>query len=223
MNPISDPPFRTARLAALSIVSLALASCGGGGDDGGGDTPAPPPPPATPSLGAPTPLVEGSAVGTVRWPAGNSASGGQGQTVEGIECGLMDMTYHVHTHLSIFVDGQMQRIPANVGIVPQTTTANECTYALHTHDASGKIHVEAPAPQRFTLGQFFAIWGRSLTRTDIAGVTGLPVVVYVTDNGTVTTYTADDLGEIELTSHREVTIQVGSPIAEIPNYTWNGD
>jgi hypothetical protein len=28
---------------------------------------------------------------------------------------------------------------------------------------------------------------------------------------------------IQLESHREITIQVGTPIAEISNYTWSGN
>jgi hypothetical protein len=214
---------RNYRIHALGLGLLGcvgLAACGGGSD---GDDPAPAPPPAVPPLAAPVALVDGAALGTPRWPAGNSAEGGQGQTVEGIECGLMDTTYHIHTHLSIFVDGEMQRIPADVGIVPATGGTAGCVYALHTHDATGKIHVEAAAPQRFTLGQFFAIWGQPLTRTNVAGIDGLPVVVYVSEGGTVTVYGGDDLHEIDLQSHREITIQVGSPVAEIPNYTWDGD
>jgi hypothetical protein len=46
-----------------------------------------------------------------------------------------------------------------------------CFYTIHTHDKSGKIHVEAAAPGTFTLGQLFAIWGQSLTNTNIAGLT----------------------------------------------------
>jgi hypothetical protein len=214
------PPREPVRLAAWRLAGLgclSLAGCGGGGDD------APPPSPATPPLAAPTPLASGAALGTPRWPAGSSAEGGQGQEVAGLPCGLVDESYHIHAHLSIFVDGQLQRIPTNVGIVPAGNTTAGCTYPLHTHDASGKLHVEAPAPARFTLGQFFAIWGQPLSRSNVAGITGLPVVAYISEGGTVTRYTGDDLGEIDLASHRGITLQLGSPVAEIPNYTWDGD
>jgi hypothetical protein len=46
-------------------------------------------------------------------------------------------------------------------------------------------------------------------------------VVYVTDNNGVVTLAAGDWKEIELLSHREITIQVGTPIDQIPNYTWS--
>lgn len=83
------------------------------------------------------------------------------------------------------------------------------------------VHVEGPAPGTFTLGQFFAIWGEPLSYSDVAGNPGIPVVVYVTDNNVATQYTGD-LAAIELISHREITIQLGTPIAEIPRYTWVG-
>ncbi len=83
------------------------------------------------------------------------------------------------------------------------------------------LHVEASAAGLFTLGEMFAIWGQPLSYTDIAGLSGVPVVVYITDNGVTTEYSGD-LSSIELLSHREITIQVGTPITEIPSYTWVG-
>jgi hypothetical protein len=203
----------TARAAMLGC--LALAGCGGGGDD---DAEAP----APPSRASAVALQDGGSIGTAHWPEGNSARGGQGAPVAGLECGLMATEYHLHTHLSIFLNGKMLQVPAQAGIVPATATRGECTYPLHTHDATGKLHVESAVPMRFTLGQFFAIWGQPLSTTNVGGLTGLPVVIYVADGSAVRRYTGDP-GEIELTSHREITIQVGSPIDSIPNYTWAGD
>ncbi len=94
---------------------------------------------------------------------------------------------------------------------------------LHTHDHSGKIHVEAAAPATFTLGQLFAIWGQPLESTNVAGLAGMPVTLYVTDNNGVVTEATGNWSEIELLSHREITIQVGSPVTEIPNFTWSGN
>jgi hypothetical protein len=140
-----------------------------------------------------------------------------------LEClASMPETYHVHTHLSIFLDGVAQRVPAEVGIVQQTPTT-ECFYSLHTHDYSGKLHIEAAAPATFTLGQWFGIWGQPLEAANVAGLTGMPVRVFVTDNNGVVTEAVDHWADIELLSHREITIQVGTPITEVPNITWNGN
>jgi hypothetical protein len=166
-------------------------------------------------------ITDNHQIGVDHWSAGDTATGAQGQTMQGLDCLVsMPETYHVHTHVSIFLNGEALSVPQEIGIVPQGT--GECFYSIHTHDRSGKIHIEAAAAGTFTLGQLFAIWGQPLTNTNIAGMTGLPVSVYVTDNGVVTEAT-DNWTAIELKSHREITIAVGTPITEIPNITWNGN
>jgi hypothetical protein len=167
-------------------------------------------------------ITDNHQIGVDHWSDGNTSAGGQGGNVSGLDCLLsMPDDYHVHTHVSIFLNGEALSVPPEVGIVQSTPTAR-CFYPIHTHDKSGKIHVEALAPATFTLGQLFAIWGQPLTNTNVAGLTGLPVVVYVTDNGTVTEV-ADNWTNIELTSHREITIVVGTAITAIPNITWSGN
>jgi hypothetical protein len=42
----------------------------------------------------------------------------------------------------------------------------------------GIIHIEAPIPRTFTLGDFFAVWGEPLSPTEAAGAEG-PVFAYV--------------------------------------------
>ena len=131
------------------------------------------------------------------------------------------IAFHVHTHLAIFLNGQQLALPARVGFVTGSSSASNCHYPLHTHDATGMIHVHATTPTVFTLGQFFQTWGQPLSSTDIGGLTGMPVRVFVTDNDVATENTGD-WSAIELTSHRHITIQVGTDITEIPQYTWIG-
>jgi len=138
-----------------------------------------------------------------------------------LQCNVTSEAYHVHSHLSIFLNGEQLAVPSHIGIV-ETSPTTHCNYSTHTHDHTGMLHVEAPAPGLFTLGQIFAIWGQPLSYTDIAGISDVPVVVYITDNGVTTQYTGD-LSTIELLSHREITIQLGTPITEIPSYTWVGN
>ena len=187
-------------------------------------TPVPTPPPPAPVLPPLAPVIvdlnDNHQVGIRHWPDGDTATGAQGQPVGTFECfPTMPDTYHVHTHLSIFLDGVALAVPADVGIVGENTPT-ECFYPVHTHDRSGKIHIEAAAPGLFTLGQFFAIWGQPLGPDNVAGLTGKPIVIYVTDQNGVVTQAAGNWGGLELLSHREITIQVGPPVAEIPNYTW---
>jgi len=144
-------------------------------------------------------------------------------------------TYHVHTHLSIILNGEghdlkqtpddpaVLAIPKEIGLPTNPDGTRKCTYSLHTHDNSGILHVEAPAPALFTLGQFFDIWGQPLTPTNVAGLVGMPIVVYLTESDGTTTIVPDHWEAIELKSHRIITIQVGSgPIKVIPNFTWDG-
>jgi hypothetical protein len=212
------------------LLGVALTGCGGGDSDPPPASPAPPqqpvppPPPAStvpPLSSTVVSISDNHQIGVDHWSDGNTATGAQGQPVANLECmASMPETYHVHTHVSIFLNGEALSVPPEIGIVPQTS--GECFYSIHTHDKSGKIHIEAAAPGTFTLGQLFAIWGQPLVNTNIAGLTGMPVSVYVTDNGVVTEV-ADDWQSIELKSHREITIAVGTPITSIPNITWNGN
>lgn len=211
----------------LVLFAVSLAACGGGG--GGSDnTPAPPAPPAPPPPPAIIPPVsttvinieDGHTVGVVHWPEGNTSTGGQGQAMGTMQClNSQPVTYHVHTQLSIFLNGEQLAIPSHAGFVEGTS--NDCHYPLHTHNWSGLVHVHGTAPATFTLGQFFQIWGQPLSSTDLAGLTGMPVRVFVTENGVATENTGDWTA-IELTSRRHVTIQVGTDITEIPQYTWIG-
>lgn len=177
------------------------------------------PPPLNP---APMTLLFGGSIGTQRtWPEGDTATGGQGQTVDGLACGpTMFTEYHVHAHVAIFRNGMQQILPMNVGIPTVDTPQGFCYYNLHTHDETGVIHTDDRAYQRLTLGQLFNIWGQPLSRTNIAGITDLPVVVYINDGGDVRQYTGD-LGDIEMLSHRSITIQLGSRLQQIPTYSWD--
>jgi hypothetical protein len=167
-------------------------------------------------------LTGNPSVGAQQWANGNTANGGQGAPVDGIPCVLppIPQAYHVHAHVSIFLDGVQLQVPPNVGIHSQQP--QRCFYLIHTHDRSGKVHVEDAAPGTFTLGDMFAIWGQPLETDNVAGLTGKPIKIYSTENATVSEVTTD-WKAIELTTHKLITIQVGTPIAEIPNYTWTGN
>jgi len=208
-----------------STLAFALAACGGGG----GSDPAPQPPssplpapPSIPPLASPLIKLQSQAVGTVsRWPSGDSTTGGQGQTVDGFACAQMPETYHVHAHLSLFLNGDQLIVPDHVGI--PSPGGMECAYSIHTHDASGEIHIESPTPGTFTLGNLFHIWGEPLDRTNIGGIAGLPITVYIVDEGNAaaTEYTGDLLN-MDLPAHRQITIQIGTAIPSIPVYDFQG-
>jgi len=50
---------------------------------------------------------------------------------------------------------------------------------------------------------------------------GLPVRVYVVETGaTAATEYTGDIGALELASHRDITLQIGTQISAIPTFTW---
>jgi hypothetical protein len=219
-NRAGAPRARVSRWLPMLFV-LAAAGCGGGDDDTT-TTPAAagPPPPPLPSIAAAVNLDDNHQVGNLFFADGDTATGGQGQTINNIPCGGVDDTYHVHAHLSIFVNGDAKAFPAQVGI-PPTSATSVCHYYVHTHDHSGKIHMEGPAAQDFKLGDLFAIWGQPLTATNVAGVTNLPMVVYIYDATTITQFTGDPATILlNGSSHRHIAIVLGTPVTEVPYFTW---
>jgi hypothetical protein len=167
-------------------------------------------------------ISAGQRIGDIHWENGNTDQGGDGTPVDGMPCGNnIPDDYHVHTYVAVILNGELLAMPALVGVVSMSPDPR-CFYPIHTHDASGKIHIEAAAPGTYTLGQLFDIWGQPLTSTNIAGLTGMPVEVFVADNGVVTKV-EDNWDDIELTSKRLIHIVVGTPVTELPNVSWSGD
>ena len=147
--------------------------------------------------------------------------GGMGQPIDGIECATQEfVTLHVHSHLAIFDNGKQVQVPRGIGLAPVPPSG--CLYWLHTHDASGIIHVEAPRISSptggpFNLGMFFDIWGEPLTATDVAGIKG-PVTVYMDG----VKYDGDARA-IPLLSHQQIVLEVGTPPRTTPYYTFPSD
>lgn len=220
--------YNAGRLATVSAMLVSLTGCGDigyqvlPGEDSNVPPPSvpqpanPPAPPAVPPL-SPTldDLTDGHAVGTSRWPDPQT----DGSPIGRFTCVFRPpQALAFRAHLSILVNNEPQKIPLYLGASRQPPT--HCFYAIHTHDASGRIHVTPQEPGIFTLGELFEIWGQPLTNTNVAGIVGLPVEVYVTDGGTTVRVEDTDWAAIELKPHREITIELGTPLDAIPNYTW---
>lgn len=138
------------------------------------------------------------------------------RAVDGIPCNDEVVTYHEHAHLAILDRGKAVTVPAQIGIVDDT-----CLYWLHTHDDSGEIHMEAPAFKRFTLGQFFDVWGQLLSRHNVAGhrvMPGTSMRVYV--NGR---RFQGNPRSIPLLRHTQVGIEIGPPYARPRPFDFGGE
>ena len=72
---------------------------------------------------------------------------------------------HTHQHLDIVIRGRGYPIPAGIGI----DFGERFISPLHTHDFSGITHVESPTIRKFTLGQFFDVWGLRFSANCLGG------------------------------------------------------
>ena len=66
-----------------------------------------------------------------------------------------DERYHTHSLVHIYNDGLLVEIPDNIGFDER----NKVYASVHTHDPNGIVHMESSKPHKFTLGDFFTIWG----------------------------------------------------------------
>lgn len=66
---------------------------------------------------------------------------------------------HWHPHLTIKINGENYLIPANIGL-------SGVHMPMHTHDASGIIHMEnnRPTKKNVVLGYFFEVWGKKFSK-----------------------------------------------------------
>jgi hypothetical protein len=199
-----------------SILVLALAACNGQSSLNPGVSPQQHAV-RTQSRQAPIQLVPGTTVGQVVFPEGDTASGGQGQQVDGVNCRkALSSIYHHHVHLSLFVGGVQYAIPRGTGMKNPGQSKfiyhADCFYFLHTHDETGIIHIEPPNGNAFGLHQYFGIWGMPLSTSNVAGYQGA-VTVFV--NGTQQNV---DPNTLKFHPFDQITLEVGTPVVTPPVY-----
>jgi hypothetical protein len=152
------------------------------------------------------------------------ANAATGQTVDGVQCQAGEqLVSHVHTHLTIFVNGQARVIPYGIGVpgAQAVQTADgayvetgSCFYWLHTHQEDGIIHVESPsATLTFTLREFFAEWGIPLSADQVGPATGKLTVFFAAPGKKVGIYKGNP-ANLPLGDHYQIQIDVGTPIVK---------
>lgn len=185
---------------------------------------------AAAAAGGPAPAPRPKA-GAAPWPAPKDAM--RRTRVAGLVPEHFEhLTYHVHSHLDIFVNGKPVTIPAGIGInthdpgvhhaaLPDGSLAyggiqmcdQPCISPLHTHGDLGLLHTETSAPTPNLLGEFFVEWGVRLDRSCVGGYCRPDsILIYV--NGK--RYTGDP-PKILLANHTEIAIVIGSLPAKIPS------
>ena len=221
---------RKRRRTSLAVAATALLALGGGaaaiagGTSRTAEAPAVPPSELAPlaSLGKLNPTAAPGAVGPEDVPAPDApqladvGSASASSTVDGIGCqGAEQVLFHIHAHLTVFVNGTPRRIPYGIGIPSARVTptpagpyvaAGTCFYWLHTHAADGIIHIESPIQRTYTLGNFFDVWRQELTPTRVGRARGPVTSLY---NGHVFRGNPRD---IPLTKHAQIQLEVGRPL-----------
>jgi hypothetical protein len=204
------------RYVLLPAIALVLALAGCGGDDD-----ASPPAAATTATSAAGPEL-GPAFGSMDklpgilktappWPANTDklqlrlrAVGLPALTQEG-------QVTHIHQHLDLYVDGKPVKVADDIGIDP----GGGFISPLHTHlQTEGVLHVESPTQERFSLGQFFAVWGVRLDAKCLGGDCagdGKTLRAWV-DGKAVT----GDPTRIVLAEHQEIVLAFGTS-AQVPD------
>ncbi len=207
-----------AAAVAIAAAGIALAVTRGGGAPAGGTPklklaalstlgklkPAPLPGPSG-SEGVPVPSAA---------PLAGIATDATGRDVDGISCQANEQTiFHIHAHLTIFVNGSARQLPADVGI-PAHAQNGPCLYWLHTHAPDGVIHIESPVRRTYTLGDFFDEWGQPLGPHQAGPATGPVVAIY---NGQ--RYEGNPR-DIPLNAHAQIQLEVGTPLVAPESVTF---
>ncbi|MGN6680282.1 MAG: hypothetical protein ACTHKL_21175 [Streptosporangiaceae bacterium] len=207
-------------LAIAAVIAIVLAATSGGSQSpqaGGKPTLAP-----LSTLGHLNPApsqgnngFEGVPIPAAPPLAGRTAAA-SGSPIDGIRCQTSEqLLFHIHAHLTLFINGAQRQVPAGVGIpgsvqkqTPQGPVAEggSCLYGLHTHAPDGIIHVESPIHRIYTLGDFFDEWGQPLGPSQLGPVSGHVVAIY---NGKVF---KGDPRKIPLNAHAQIQLEVGKPL-----------
>lgn len=152
-----------------------------------------------------------------------------------IPCDKLESTQvHYHVALQILYNGTLHPIKGGAGILGGETTPT-CFYWLHVHSANPNvIHIESPARDSFTLGDFFKVWDawsranggphEVLSSTQVSTLTlatGQQLFVYVDlqDGKGPKLYDGDPNG-IALKAHEVITIEMAGSSTTPPPFTF---
>jgi hypothetical protein len=195
-------------VVAVVVVIAAVALTAGGSDEGGSGSATAPATSST-STAPEAAALPGAQTGPPPW---SNGARGLAERLQAIGLPALPeegTVLHIHQHLDVFASGRRVQVPAGIGIDPQLQFVSP----LHTHDTTGVLHVESPVPTTFTLGQFFEVWGVSLSEWQIGGLrVGAGRVLRAWVNGRPVT---GDPAAVKLAAHQQIVIAYGTP-AQMP-------
>jgi len=197
------------RWGVVALVVVAAAAAGMAFALNGGATKSA----AKPKPGA-SPTLDNMQTGDAPWNSGQEGLKERIQAI-GLPFGHQEtLAFHHHDLVQVYVDGKKVAIPAYVGINYPAPQSQVFFAVLHTHDASGIVHIESPVARAFTLGNFFDVWGVAFSSTNIGGYENSgnkQIRVFL--NGKP--YTGDPRN-LPLTQHEDVVVTYGTK-AQLPD------
>ena len=108
---------------------------------------------------------------------------------------------HIHSNLAIFIDGSEVSISQNIGI--QDESCPDGMRGIHTHDDTGRLHIETPSEIDAPIGAFFNIWGEIFNSEQImdnVADSNYEIVMYV--NGDIN----DEYGNYIMSNNDDIEI-----------------
>jgi hypothetical protein len=124
------------------------------------------------------------------------------------------LAFHVHQHLDLWLNGRKVAVPAAIGI--GAGQFQPFITELHTHDATGIVHIEAAQKHVYSLGQLFGEWGVRLSPRCLGSFCG-QLRWWV--NGK--RQRGDPAAHQLFPAHQEIAIALGRPPARVPSgYTF---
>lgn len=141
--------------------------------------------------------------------------------IDGLACtSTSGSATHLDTYVELYSNNQQQTVPTGIGI-----QAN-CSYPLTVQPGQQNVITAraSSANTTYTLGQFFAIWGKPLSTTQAGqyqAASGAKVTFEVWDGkGNFQIYMGDPT-KIQLQNHETIAILVNSPNAKpLPYSDW---
>jgi hypothetical protein len=158
---------------------------------------------------ATNPAGSPSSTGLVSTQARPSVAGTAAQVgypdIDGIRCDQLEQSaYHIHVLLAIYINGSQRQVPGQIGIAPD----GSCLYWMHTHDASGIVHIEAPATVAVSIVNFLDIWAQQFS------FLGFPQELYQPGwYAYVNGQAVDNIAQIPLQDHYVIALVYNSPTA----------
>jgi len=77
------------------------------------------------------------------------------------------LSVHIHPIVRIEINGSDVEIPTSLGVNTATCFDDNNMHVTHTHDSTGKIHVELNEPADVPLAVLFDVWGKHFDSTGI--------------------------------------------------------